>query len=98
MLLLHLLGGDSGLLVNLALGHLAHGLALLLLLLLLVLALGALAGAAVHAALVVVALPRTDAAHGGAGKADPSPDAGLLTLQQFPAERTIGERFRTDIE
>lgn len=75
--LLHLLGGDHCLLINLTLGHLASRLALLLLLL--VLALGALARAGVNTGLVVVALPDT-CAH-GARVGDPCPDAGFLSLK-----------------
>ncbi len=83
MLLLHLLGGDHRLLINFTLGHLGSRLALLVLFL--ALPLGALAGAGVSTGLVVVALPRTCA-----GIGDPCPDAGLLTFQQFPAERMMG--------
>lgn len=89
LLLLHLLGGDDCLLINFTLGHLATRLALLLLLLLLLvlaLLLGALAGAGVNAGLVVVALPHPSA-HGGARVGDACPDAGLLSFQEFPAER-----------
>lgn len=82
MLLLHLLGGDHRLLINLALGDLGSGLALLLLLLILILALllGAPAGAGVNTGLVVVALPTT-CAHGEARIGDPGPNAGLLAFQ-----------------
>jgi len=80
LLLLHLVGGgDHRLLVDFTLGRLASGLARLLVLVL-AFPLGALAGAGVHTALVVVAQANT-CAHGGAGVAEPRPDAGLLPFQ-----------------